>query len=111
MKTRTPMKTVNNFEHVYKCPASVLYYIFNGIEPNYYNAGTYGWNCDIYVNYSHDTAICTGYRCNKGKNIPSELIDKYTEKAVTIINKHLNYAEHRTALDDNINDFLNELIG
>lgn len=31
-----------------------------GIEPAYYTAGLYGWNCDVYV--IAGLAICTGYR-------------------------------------------------
>lgn len=31
-----------------------------GIEPDYYTAGVYGWNCDVYV--IAGLAICTGYR-------------------------------------------------
>ena len=32
----------------------------SGIEPDYYTAGVYGWNCDVYV--IAGLAICTGYR-------------------------------------------------
>lgn len=31
-----------------------------GIDPDYYTAGVYGWNCDVYV--IAGLAICTGYR-------------------------------------------------
>lgn len=31
-----------------------------GINPDYYTAGKYGWNCDVYV--IAGLAICTGYR-------------------------------------------------
>lgn len=31
-----------------------------GITPDYYTAGAYGWNCDVYV--IAGLAICTGYR-------------------------------------------------
>ena len=32
----------------------------SGITPDYYTAGVYGWNCDVYV--IAGLAICTGYR-------------------------------------------------
>lgn len=32
----------------------------SGIDPDYYTAGVYGWNCDVYV--IAGLAICTGYR-------------------------------------------------
>lgn len=31
-----------------------------GIEPDYYTAGLYGWNCDVYT--IAGLTICTGYR-------------------------------------------------
>lgn len=31
-----------------------------GIRPDYYTAGLYGWNCDVYI--IAGLAICTGYR-------------------------------------------------
>lgn len=34
--------------------------VLSGIEPDYYTAGVYGWNCDVYV--IAGLAICTGYR-------------------------------------------------
>lgn len=37
-----------------------LYGVLSGIEPDYYTAGVYGWNCDVYV--IAGLAICTGYR-------------------------------------------------
>lgn len=38
----------------------VLQDVLSGIDPEYYTAGTYGWNCDVY-NIAGLT-ICTGYR-------------------------------------------------
>lgn len=37
-----------------------LFGVLSGIEPDYYTAGVYGWNCDVYV--IAGLAICTGYR-------------------------------------------------
>lgn len=37
-----------------------LYGALSGIDPDYYTAGVYGWNCDVYV--IAGLAICTGYR-------------------------------------------------
>lgn len=37
-----------------------LYGVLSGIDPDYYTAGVYGWNCDVYV--IAGLAICTGYR-------------------------------------------------
>lgn len=37
-----------------------LYGVLSGIEPDYYTAGVYGWNCDVYT--IAGLTICTGYR-------------------------------------------------
>lgn len=37
-----------------------LHGVLSGITPDYYTAGVYGWNCDIYV--IAGLTICTGYR-------------------------------------------------
>lgn len=37
-----------------------LYGALSGIDPDYYTAGVYGWNCDVYT--IAGLTICTGYR-------------------------------------------------
>lgn len=37
-----------------------LHGVLSGIDPDYYTAGVYGWNCDIYI--IAGLTICTGYR-------------------------------------------------
>lgn len=34
--------------------------VLSGIDPDYYTAGIYGWNCDVYT--IAGLTICTGYR-------------------------------------------------
>lgn len=34
--------------------------VLSGIDPDYYTAGVYGWNCDVYT--IAGLTICTGYR-------------------------------------------------
>lgn len=37
-----------------------LHGVLSGITPDYYTAGVYGWNCDVYT--IAGLTICTGYR-------------------------------------------------
>lgn len=80
-KAKTSMNYTKNFRRVFRCGYCDLQNIFRGIEPQFYNAGVYGWNCDLYVDYSTDTVITTGYRNMRGERIPSALIEKYNERA------------------------------
>lgn len=60
MKERTTMKSIrNNWNKVFKCGYCELQDIMKYHEPQYYNCGVYGWNCDIYVDYGKDIAITT----------------------------------------------------
>jgi hypothetical protein len=82
MKTATTIKAIKDRYNgkIYKCGYCDLQLIFKGIEPDFYNSGVYGWNCDIYV--IGGVAITTGYRNTTGKKIPHEMIAKYDVKAV-----------------------------
>lgn len=112
MKTKTTIKSIkNNWANVYYCGYCDLQDIFRYEEAQYYNAGVYGWNCDIYVDYARDIAITTGYRNMTGKRIPSELIKKYSDIAKEIAKSPFtkSYDEVKKALDENRENFLNEL--
>jgi hypothetical protein len=111
-KTEITMKSIrNNWSKIYRCGYCDLQHIFKYTEPQYYNAGVYGWNCDIYCDYGRDIAITTGYRNMAGKQIPSELIEKYSEIAKEIYKDTFkkSFEETKKALDQNIENFLNEL--
>ena len=118
-KGRTIMakiKTTNKYiktvwKNVYRCGYCDLQYIMRGTEPTYYNAGIYGWNCDIYCDYKRDIAITTGYRNMTGKRIPDELIEKYTTEAKKILENMWNkpYEEYTKELEENREKFFEEL--
>lgn len=88
-----------------------LQYIMRGTEPTYYNAGVYGWNCDIYTDFARDIAITTGYRNMTGKRIPDELIEKYTNNAKEILKNEWvkPYEEVKKELEENREKFFEEL--
>ena len=113
MKVKTSMKDIaNNWKHVYSCGYCDLQDIFRHEPPMYYNCGIYGWNCDIYVDFGKDIAITTGYRNMRGKTIPSELIKKYSDiaKAITKHQWEKPFAEIKAELEENRENFLNELL-
>ena len=106
------MNTITkNYSKVFRCGYCDLQYIFNGVEPVYYNSGVYGWNCDIYIDWRRDIAITTGYRNMRGLSIPHELIKKYSDIAKEIYNRSFSvpYDEIRDELEKNRENFLVEL--
>ena len=106
-KSKVTMKYVNTFKRVFRCGYCELQDVFYGIDPQFYNSGVYGWNCDIYADYSKGLAITTGYRNMRGDRIPPELLNKYTEQAKEIRNKYTwtESDKMREALDKNAEDF------
>lgn len=110
-KIHASMKYVTKiFSKVYCAGYADLQFIMEGETPQYYNSGVYGWNCDIYANYTHDAIITTGYRNTKGKRIPSELIKKYSTIAQQIKKSLINIEEIKNALEENRKQFWHELI-
>jgi hypothetical protein len=113
MKTKTTMKFIRqNWGNVYCCGYCDLQDIMKGKEPTYYNCGVYGWNCDIYTNIARDIAITTGYRNMIGKQIPAELIKKYSVIAEEITRDMWakDYDEIAAELEQNRQNFFDELL-
>lgn len=111
-KIKTDMKRINTgFNKVFQAGYCDLQYIFKYKEPQYYNCGVYGWNCDIYIDYKRDTAITTGYRNMRGELIPSDLIKQYSETAKNIMEnmRRESYDIMKAELDKNREKFLDEL--
>lgn len=112
MKTQTTIKSIRKgYKNIWSCGYCDLQYIMFGYEPQYYNSGVYGWNCDIYIDYLRDIAITTGYRNMAGKTIPSELIEKYSKIAKNILAdaKGTSWSVIHEALENNRDNFLDEL--
>lgn len=90
-----------------------LQYIMRFENPAFYTCGVYGWNMDVYADFSHDIIVCTGYRGMIGKLIPSEIIDRYNN-IVAGYNKRYNekeidFDEMRELYDCTVRDFYREL--
>lgn len=112
MKIQTSIKNIKqNWKKVFYCGYCDLQYIMRGEEPTYYNAGVYGWNCDIYTDFSKDIAITTGYRNMTGRRIPDEILDKYTDNAKKILENMWEkpYEEYMAEIEENRKKFFEEL--
>ena len=112
-KIKTTMKYVQNvWGNVYRCGYCDLQYIMKYEDPIYYNSGVYGWNCDVYCDFKRNIAITTGYRNMRGRVIPHEIIDRYSDIAKEIVEngRGKSYSEIKAELDQNRENFFNELI-
>lgn len=74
MKNQMSIRQLNQIaaatgERIFYAPANSLQRILSPIEPVAYNAGIYGWNCDIYHPGS-GLWIVTGYRNMTGDPMP-----------------------------------------
>lgn len=71
-------------------------------EPNFYTAGVYGWNSDVYV-IDYDTVIVTGYRPFGNIELPREVIDALNKCAVSITH-YLEYDIAKIYLNNNLDE-------
>ena len=65
---------MNAYRNVIKVGYCDMQDALKGREPNFYTAGVYGWNSDVYV-LDRDTAIVTGYRPFGNIELPRSVID------------------------------------
>ena len=86
MKTKTSMKLTWDFKNVYKTGYCNLQTLLTGKNPDYYNAGYLGWNCDLYI-IDIDTILTTGYSNMRGESIPYDVARKYEIKARKIMDR------------------------
>lgn len=82
MKTKIAMKNINA-DRVYQCGYCALQSLLPEWDAAHYNAGVYGWNCDIFYLFHNGEkiAITTGCRNLRGEAIPRELCEKYDRQA------------------------------
>lgn len=106
MKTQTTKKYINAIENnIIQIPYCNIQHLLEFVEPNYYHAGVYGWNCDIYI--FNDCTIVTGYRPFGNIKPKYELCRKYDDLARNI---RSDYNLNWEAQLDKINALLNEFI-
>ena len=71
-------------------------------EPNFYTAGVYGWNSDVYV-IDCDTVIVTGYRPFGNMKLPRNVIDTLNKCAESITH-YLDYENAKIFLRNNLDE-------
>lgn len=81
-----------------------------------YNAGMYGWNCDVFNFYKNGKyiVITTGYRNLRGERIPSDIVKKYEDEARSVLeyggaNYESSYGAREPKILDILGRFLSEL--
>ena len=75
MKTKTTKKAIMSaYRNIIKVGYCDLQDALKWREPNFYTAGVYGWNSDVYV-IDHDTVSVTGYRPFGNIELPRSVID------------------------------------
>lgn len=109
MKTKITEKQLkNSYKNIISVNYCGLQYLLNRINANYYTAGVYGWNSDVYV-IDNNTVITTGYRPIGNIKPEYTIIDKYNKAAEKIIKKY-NYDQQQKKLASLLNDFIKEVL-
>lgn len=84
MKTKTTQKQIKeNFSNILAIGHVEYYHLLDKYKASYYTCGVYGWNADIIIDYTTDTAIVTGYRTFGDRLNDKQLaiFEKYNDKA------------------------------
>lgn len=103
MKTQTTKKAIMNaYSNVIKVGYCDMQNALKWREPNFYTAGVYGWNSDVYVIY-YDTVIVTGYRPFGNVELPREVIDTLNKCAESITH-YFDYDMAKIFLGNNLDE-------
>lgn len=105
MKTKITKKAIMGaYRNVIKVNYCDMQDALKWREPNYYTAGSYGWNSDVYV-IDYDTVIVTGYRPFGNVELPREVIDMLN-KCAKSITRYLNYDLAKIYLKNNLDELV-----
>lgn len=101
MKTKITKKAIMNaYRNVIKVGYCDMQDALKWREPNFYTAGVYGWNADVYV-IDHDTVIVTGYRPFGNMELQREVIDTLN-KCARSITHYFDYDNAKIYLGNNL---------
>ena len=101
MKTKITKKAIMNaYRNVIKVGYCDMQYALRWREPNFYTAGVYGWNADVYVIDCY-TVIVTGYRPFGNMELPRKVIDTLNKCAESITH-YFDYDIAKSSLRDNL---------
>lgn len=103
MKTKTTKRAIMHaYENVIKVDYCDLQDALKWREPNFYTAGVYGWNSDVYV-IGYGTVIVTGRRPFGNIELPREVINTLNKCAVSITH-YLDYDMAKIYLNNNLDE-------
>lgn len=106
MKAKITKKYIKeNFGKIYKAGYCDLQDTLKHREPDYYTAGVYGWNADVYI-LGLNTCLVTGYR--PFGNIDIECQDCHAAEmlAKKVLENTFNYKKVKKQLDIILFDLL-----
>ena len=108
MKFKTTRKQINqNYNSVISIGYCDAQYLLQGKNPIAYNAGYYGWNCDIYD--INGVAIVTGYRPWGNIHPDYNTIKKYEDEARKICSySGGSFQNMMDQVDQLLNQFIKE---
>lgn len=112
MKIKVTEKQIkNSYNNIISVGYCDLWYLLSGIDADYYTAGVYGWNSDIFK-IDYNTVIVTGYRPFGNLHASyNGITKKYNEKARKIYNDYdLNYDKKKTKINQLLQKFVNECL-
>lgn len=103
MKTKTTKSAIMHaYENVIKVGYGDLQDALKWREPDFYTAGVYGWNSDVYE-IDYGTVIVTGYRPFGNIELPREVINTLNKCAVSITH-YLDYDMAKIYLNNNLDE-------
>ena len=103
MKTKTTKKAIRSaFENVIRVGYCDMQDALKWREPDFYTAGVYGWNADVYV-IDADTVIVTGYRPFGNVELSRNVIDTLNACAESA-SRYLEYHMAKTYLRNNLDE-------
>ena len=101
MKTQITKKSIMNaYRNVIKVGYCDMQDALKWREPNFYTAGVYGWNADVYV-IDYETVIVTGYRPFGNTELSREVIDTLN-KCARSITHYFDYDTAKISLRNNL---------
>lgn len=108
MKHKTTQKAIKeNYRKIIYVGYAELQQLLQALDPVAYTCGVYGWNADIYD--INGMAIVTGYRPFGNIRADYDICCKYESEANQIMQSVNDYETRKTALDNLISEFIEEV--
>lgn len=110
MKTEVTQKWINsNYKNRVIVNFGASQYLLKYIDADYYNAGKYGHNADIY-HINLDTVIITGDRPFGNIKADYKLTEKFNNEAMEIFNNDRFNPEVKEKINKLLKQFVNEVL-